>query len=199
MISGGSLCTCSYAFGQGPAIGPHIGERCWPLLAEVWRAIAPLMKPWCAEGVVPIAANLYRGWKSCVGWHRDDEPLFGECGDAKFNVSVILVTQQSSDGSVSPVRMMKDTCAGLAMVTFLSWMANARISFFIVRTLAANRNGSTLRSAGSNKNLFLSFVEDRSSMLFAKRVYPFLLWGILGIVFFELFGFSSVSCVLGRC
>ena len=81
-----SSCSCSYAYGHGPAIGPHTGERCWPLLAGVWRAIAPLMQPWCAEGEVPTAANLnlYRGWKSCVGWHCDDEPLFGKCGDGKF-------------------------------------------------------------------------------------------------------------------
>ena len=46
----GSSCTCSYAYGHGPAIGPHTGERCWPLLAGVWRAIAHLMQPWCAEG-----------------------------------------------------------------------------------------------------------------------------------------------------
>ena len=87
-----SSCTCSYAYGHGPAIGPHTGERCWPLLAGVWRAIAPLMQPWCAEGEVPTAANLnlYRGWKSCVGWHCDDEPLFGKCGDAKLIVSVSL-------------------------------------------------------------------------------------------------------------
>ena len=60
-----SLCTCSYSYGQGPAIGPHTGRRCWPLLEGVWRAIAPLMKPWCAEGEVPTAANLnlYRGWE----------------------------------------------------------------------------------------------------------------------------------------
>ena len=54
----GSSCTCSFAYGQGPAIGPHTGERCWPLLAGVWRVIAPLMQPWCAEGEVPNAANL---------------------------------------------------------------------------------------------------------------------------------------------
>ena len=53
-----SSCSCSYAYGLGPAIGPHTGERCWPLLAGVWRAIAPLMQPWCAEGEVPTAANL---------------------------------------------------------------------------------------------------------------------------------------------
>ena len=27
--------------GQGPASGPCTGQRCWPLLAGVWRAIAP--------------------------------------------------------------------------------------------------------------------------------------------------------------
>ena len=55
-------------------------------------AIAPLMKPWCAEGEVPTAANLnlYRGLNSCVGWHRDDELLFGEFGEAKLIVSVSL-------------------------------------------------------------------------------------------------------------
>ena len=87
-----SLCSCSYSYGQGPAIGPHTGRRCWPLLEGVWRAIAPLMKPWCAEGEVPTAANLnlYRGGNSCVGWHRDDELLFGEFGEAKLIVSVSL-------------------------------------------------------------------------------------------------------------
>ena len=87
-----SLCSCSYSYGQGPAIGPHTGRQCWPLLEGVWRAIAPLMKPWCAEGEVPTAANLnlYRGGNSCVGWHRDDELLFGEFGEAKLIVSVSL-------------------------------------------------------------------------------------------------------------
>ena len=37
-----SSCTCSYAYGHGPAIGPHTGKRCWPLRAGVWRAIAPV-------------------------------------------------------------------------------------------------------------------------------------------------------------
>ena len=71
-----SSCTRSHANGHGPAVGPHTEEQCWPLLAGVWRAIPPLMKQWCAEGEVPTAAslNLSRGWKSCVGWHCDDEP-----------------------------------------------------------------------------------------------------------------------------
>ena len=50
------------------------------------------MKPWCAEGEVPTAANLNlcREGNSCVGWHRDDELLFGEFGEAKLIVSVSL-------------------------------------------------------------------------------------------------------------
>ena len=36
--------------GKAPLSGPHTGEHCWALPAGVWRAIAPLMKPWCAEG-----------------------------------------------------------------------------------------------------------------------------------------------------
>ena len=104
-VPGDSPCTCSYAYGQGPAIRPHTGEQCWPLLAGVWRAIAPLMEPWCAEGTVPTAANLnhYRGWRSCMGWHRDDEPLFGECGEAKLIVSV-------SFGSTAVFRWRRQSC-----------------------------------------------------------------------------------------
>ena len=90
-----SSCSCSYLYGRGTAVGPQSGERCWPSLDRLWRAIAPLMKPWCAEGDVPTAANLnlYRGRSSYVGWHSDDEPLFGERGEAKLIVSVSFGTQ----------------------------------------------------------------------------------------------------------
>ena len=47
--------------------------------------------------------NLYRGWKSCVGWHCDDEPLFGKCGDAKLIVSV-------SFGSSALFRWRRQSC-----------------------------------------------------------------------------------------
>ena len=52
-----SGCQCSYSYGQGPAIGPHTGRGCFRYLASVWRAIAPLLSPWCADGDVPSAAN----------------------------------------------------------------------------------------------------------------------------------------------
>ena len=100
-----SSCSCSYLYGRGTAIGPQSGERCWPLLASVWRAIAHLMRPWCAEEEVPnvVNLNLYRGWNSCVGWHCDDEPLFGKCGDAKLIVSVNL-------GSFALFRWRRQSC-----------------------------------------------------------------------------------------
>ena len=37
-----SSCSCSYLYGRGTAVGPQSGERCWPLLDRLWRAIAPL-------------------------------------------------------------------------------------------------------------------------------------------------------------
>ena len=48
------------------------------------------MKPWCAEGEEPTAANLnlYRGSTSRVNWHSDNEPLFGGSGVHKLIVSV---------------------------------------------------------------------------------------------------------------
>ena len=107
---------------------------------------------------MPTAANLnlYRGWKSCVGWHCDDEPLFGKYGDAKLIVSVSL-------GNFALFRWRRQSCpwlmkvarAGLTMVTFLLWMGNARTSSFIGRTLAGNRIGLTLRSVGSNRMFLL--------------------------------------------
>ena len=72
------------------AIGPRTGGRCWPLPAGLWSAVAPLMKPSCAEGDVPTAANLNLcgGWKSRIGWHSDDEPLFGERWESRLVVWV---------------------------------------------------------------------------------------------------------------
>ena len=198
-----SSCTCSYAYGRGLAVGPHTGERCWPLLAGLWSAIAPLMKPWCAEGEVPTAANLnlYRGGNSCVGWHRDDELLFGEFGEAKLIVSVSLGSSAVFKWK-GTVQIMTVTRAGLAMVTFLSWIVNARTSSFIVRIPVGNRNGLTLRSVGSN-SMFALVLRLRQEWHVVcqrvRRVHPFLLWGVLFLAFFFLFfGFFLVSCAYGE-
>ena len=99
-VPGDSSCTCSYAYGRGPAIGPHTGRRCWPLLAGVWRGYRT------PDEALPTAANLnlYRGWKSCVGWHCDGGPLFGKCGGAKLLVSV-------SFGSSALFRWRRQSCS----------------------------------------------------------------------------------------
>ena len=110
-----SSCTCSYAYGRGPAIGPHTGRRCWPLLAGVWRAIAPLMKPWCAEGDVPAAANLklYRGWNSRVGWHCDDDTIWevwgGEAYCTAGNSYKFLLFLGHKGVSVTAIYCFRDT------------------------------------------------------------------------------------------
>ena len=44
--------------GMAPPSGHTLESGAGPLLAGVWSAIALLMKPWCAEGDVPTAANL---------------------------------------------------------------------------------------------------------------------------------------------
>ena len=151
-----SSCTCSYAYGQGLTIGPHTGERCWPLLAGLWRAIAPLMKPWCAEGEVPTfpEPEPLSGMEFVCGWHCDDEPLFGECGEAKLIVSVSL-------GRAAVFKWRRQSCPDDE--GHLCWLGHsdilvmdgqwARMSSSIVRILAGNKNGSTLRSAGSH-NMF---------------------------------------------
>ena len=80
-----SSSSCSYAYGQGTAVGPQSGKRCWPLLTRPWRALAPLMKPWCAEGESAYCCEPepLSGRSSHVGWHSDDEPLFGRAWGSK--------------------------------------------------------------------------------------------------------------------
>ena len=98
-----------------------------------------------------------------------------------------------------PVRMMKDTCAALAMVTFLSWMANVRTSFFIVRALVGNRNGLMLRSVGSNNMsppVLCSRQEWHVVCQRLRKVYLFQLRGtlVLGLAFFFLL-LLGVLCI----
>ena len=62
----------------------------WELLRGLWRAVAPLMAPWCADAEVPTCANLnfYGGSGSRVRWHSDNEGLFGRQGESKLTVSM---------------------------------------------------------------------------------------------------------------
>ena len=78
--------------GKAQLSGHTLDEVFFRYLVSVWRAIAPLLSPWCADGDVPSAANLnlYEGSISHVHWHCDDESLFGSVGDSRLIVSLSL-------------------------------------------------------------------------------------------------------------
>ena len=82
-------CRCSYSYGNGPAVGPQVSGN-WEFLRGFWRAVAPLMAPWCADGEMPTCANLnlYGGSGSRVRWHSDNEGLLGKQGESKLIVSM---------------------------------------------------------------------------------------------------------------
>ena len=86
-----SCCRCSYSCGSGPAVGPQVSGN-WEFLRGLWRAVAPLMAPWCADEEMPTCANLnfYGGSGSHVRWHSDNEGLFGKQGESTFVVSMSL-------------------------------------------------------------------------------------------------------------
>ena len=199
-----SSCACSYSYGQGPAVGPHTGRRCWPLLEGVWRAIAPLMKPWCAEGEVPTAANLnlYRGGNSCVGWHRDDELLFGESGEAKLIVSVSL-------GGSAVFRWKRRSCPddeghlcclGHGDILVMDGRCQDK---FLHRTDPCreqeriNVTFRWIKQHVSSCPLFRTGVACCLPTCAQGLSVPVV--GNSGYGIFWFFGFSSVSCVLGDC
>ena len=108
------------------------------------------MKPWCAEGDVPTAANLNlcRGRSSHVGWHSDDEPLFGERG-AKLIVSVSFGTLAlfKWKGKSCPSNDGQSCCHG--------WSMPGRVPSLYGSSSDQERirNGLTSRSVGSNNML----------------------------------------------
>ena len=85
--------------------------------------------------------------------------------------------------------------------TFLSWMANVRTSFFTVRILVWNRNGSTLRSVGSDNMLLPVPFQGQGWHVVCqrvRRVHQFLLRGFWRMVVFGLSGYSLEPCAYGR-
>ena len=120
---------------------------------------------------MPTAANLnlYRGWKSCVGWHCDDEPLFGKCGDAKLIVSVSL-------GTFEVFRCRRQSCP--SDEGHLCWLGHGDILVMdgqcqdelLHRTDPWPGTGTDERYVplGQTACFLLSFFEGRSGMLFAN-------------------------------
>ena len=152
------------------------------------------MKPWCAEGEVPTAANLnlHRGWNSQVGWHCDDEPLFGGAGCSKLIVSVSFGSTAlfKWKGKSCPDSEARLCCLGHGDILVMD--GNVRTSFFIVRILVWNRNGLTSRSVGSD-NMLPPVPCGQGWHVFCqrvRRVHQFLLRGLWEMVVSGLSGSS---------
>ena len=138
-----SCCRCSYSYGSGPVVGPQASGN-WELLRGLWRAVAPLMAPWCADGEVPTCANLnfHGGSGSRVRWHSDNEGLLGKQGESKLIVSMSFGVSALFFWKPGP-SLDSDSLAlpGCTMVTFWSWMVVVRMSIFTVRIPCREGNG----------------------------------------------------------
>ena len=90
---------------------------------------------------------------------------------------------------------------GLVMVTFLSWMVNAKMSFYTVQVPVWNMSGLMLRSVGLG-NILTSVLCFRPGWYvvyqLVRKVHPFRLQGIWGLVVFGLSGFFFVVCACWR-
>ena len=107
-------CLCPYQYGRGAAVGPQSRSSIWDGVMGLWGRVAPLLTPWCSLREIPSGVNLnrYAGRNSCIPWHSDDEPLFGDQGDPKVIVSMSLgssvhfrVRSRGSRNVLSPIRL----------------------------------------------------------------------------------------------
>ena len=112
--------------------GPYSGGRCWPRLAGIWRAVAPCLAPWCAEGEVPTAANLNlcREKGRMLRGTATTRNCLGYVGNRRSSSRGVLGPLRNSCGSLSPAWAVRRVRAGSNMVTFRSWMVNARMTLF---------------------------------------------------------------------
>ena len=179
-----------------------------------WRALLATAC-WSVEGYrTPDEANVCRGGRAnCF----EPEPSLGDRNRGKDGTAMMsrclesvgkqsslyrlaLGPKRPSNERASPVRTVKLACAALAMVTFLSWTAIVRTSFFNARIPVWNRSRSTLRSVGSGNILHpvpcgqeLCVVCQR-----VRRVHLVLLRGLWFVVLFGHSGCSLEFCVHGR-
>ena len=91
-VTPGHDCLCSYQYGHGAAVRPKTNDAIWHGVIGLWGRVAPLLSPWCGRRELPTGVNLnrYSGPSSSIGWHSDNEPLFGPQNAPKLIVSVSL-------------------------------------------------------------------------------------------------------------
>ena len=115
-----------------------------------WKSFRGVLFRWHVPHVlITLLCHLVQAelLKNMLGWsqlEKTDVPVRMRMGKDRSGVWLFRGALQGEN---------LFTCVGLAMVTFLSWMANAKTSSCIVRIPVGNKNGSTLRSVGSN-NMF---------------------------------------------
>ena len=102
-----------------------------------------------------------------------------------------------SNGGAGLAWIVESPLVGLVMVTFLSWMANAKMTFFTVQVPVWNMSGLMLRTVGLD-NILTSVLCLRQEWYvvyqLVRKVHPFMLRGIWGIAVFWAFWF--LLCVL---
>ena len=128
--------------GNGPAVGPQVSGN-WEFLRGLWKAVAPLMAPWRADGEMPTCANLnlYEGSGSRVRWHSDNEGLFGRRGESKLIVSMSFGVSALCKWKPGPSLDSDASALGCTTVTFWLWMVAVRMSIFTVRIPCREESG----------------------------------------------------------
>ena len=164
------------------------------------------MKPWCAEGEVPTAANLnfYRGRTSHAGWHSDYEQLFGEHREIKPIVSVSFGTQAlfKWKGKSCPNNDANSCWLDHGDILVMDGQGQDEFYHCTDPGSGQERINVTFRWIKQHVASCSFFFKDRCGMLFANVYAGFVCswcgdggeWLNLG-----LSGFFSVPCTYGRC
>ena len=134
---------------------------------------------------------------SCVGWHRDDEPLFGECGEAvSFGSSAVFKWRRQScpddEGHLcwlghGDILVMDGQCQDEFPSQYKSWSGTGTDKRYV--------------PLDQTTCCLLLLSENKSGMLFANVCAGFISFchEVCGeVVVFGLFGFSLVPCAYGR-
>ena len=161
------------------------------------------MKPRCAEGEVTTAANLnlFRGWRSCVDWHRDVESLFGKCGEAKLIVSVLAALQSANGkGQSCPDDEARLCCLGHGDILVMDGQCQDEFLHRKDPGREQERINVTFRWVKQHVSSCPSFKVGVACCLpTCAQGLSVPVMGISGNGVFLGFLASLLSCVLGRC
>ena len=160
---------------------------------------------------MPTAANLnlYQGRTSRVGWHCDDEPLFGGCGEAKVTVSMSVGTRASfkPKSKSCPDGDANSCWLGHGDVLFMDGQCQDEILLCADPGLEQERINIAF-ALDQAACYLLSFLKDRSGVLFANVCAGFIRfcygcsWKFCGygrVLVFPVYPFMFTEQGLRRC